>query len=328
MKSYHLLLAFLYQVVLFGTIQSKFFCADKVKGATWHFLEERDVEKSGIDSPETCSQLCEDNSLCKGYTWRTDDIKSWCYMFKKLDDIHSCSGCHSGTFPEVVNGACSEGFEDIISEASTESAKKCADLCYQQSGCHAYTWYDKSTQFPNFCFMYSSCDNEIPCTGCVSENFNCIHTPQCYEYSILDESNRNIMVEISEDGDWGFADAVDLMYTSPRWHGGGYYRIMEPAGHVIPTRYPGRYHCGTANPGWINDENGVLDNLQVGQKEKVELTFCTSPDDNCYSNVDITVTRCPGDFLVYELWNLVSGHERYCAAMYPGYLSPGYTEEN
>lgn len=320
MKHCYIPLAILFcHVVLFGTVQSKL-CADQVKEATWNFLEERDVEKSGVDSPETCFQLCEEDSLCKGYTWRTDDIKSWCFMFKQLDNIHACSGCHSGTFPEVVNGACSEGFEDIIHEASTESAEKCADLCYWQAGCHAYTWYDKSTQFPNFCFMYSSCNNEIPCTGCVSENLNCIQAPECYQYNILDESNRNIMVEISEDSDWGFADALKLIYTSPRWHDNGYYRIMEPAGHVIPTRFPGRYHCGTANPGWINDKDGVLDNLQVGQKEEVELSFCTSPDDECYSHFDITVTRCPGDYYVYQLWDLANkGHARYCAAMYPGY---------
>ena len=168
-------------------------CANSVQcnsGATWNFESGRDVFHPGINTVEECSALCGKHEECVGFTWRFDGVMGWCYEFAVLEGIHECSGCESRTVTEMLEGACSAGSEDIIDEFTVESSRECEQLCLDSDGCRGFTWYEKSTAFPNFCFLYSKCEDELPCIDCSSGRLSCIATPQCYQYKIMDESNR------------------------------------------------------------------------------------------------------------------------------------------
>ena len=100
--------------------------------------------------------------------------------------------------------------------------------------------------------------------------------------------------------------------TSAQWKGEGYYRLMKPAGVQLPEYAPGRYHCGTFYPGWLNGKHPNRSG------EEVERTVCVDTDRvneyDCRWNKSITVTNCKG-YYVYFLSELVGfGGGRYCGA--------------
>ena len=88
-------------------------CATNVTGATWK-LTLGLYHRKAIETVELCSELCKEDASCRGYTWKSDGILGWCYMFKSLDGIHACEGCSSGTFPENLTGACAGSVEDVL----------------------------------------------------------------------------------------------------------------------------------------------------------------------------------------------------------------------
>ena len=82
--------------------------------------------------------------------------------------------------------------EDIIDAGATESSDECAGLCYASDGCRGFTWYDNTTALPNRCFLFTICEDTLPCQHCISGRISCIASPQCYNYKILDEESRNV----------------------------------------------------------------------------------------------------------------------------------------
>ncbi len=128
---------------------------------------------------------------------------------------------------------------------------------------------------------------------------------QCHDYKILDDPTRN-----EDHGEENYCD--NGYETSPDWQGEAYYRVQAPAGDKIPTSSPGYDHCGTWASGWINDEDGAIDQMEEGQEISARVCF-HADSDPCYYSNNITVTKCPGDFLVYHLVNTPGCYERYCA---------------
>ena len=102
------------------------------------------------------------------------------------------------------------------------------------------------------------------------------------------------------------------METSPDWQGGkNWYKMMPPAGVIIPE-VSLRYHqCGTKFPGWLNNAHPA----EGGQQIEGEVCFSWDVDDgdNCHWSQNILVTNC-GSYFVYFLPQTPACHLRYCAA--------------
>ncbi len=253
------------------TIENPFNCNVTAEGKTWKFRQDRDEELFNITNSDGCLFACLENSQCVAYTWLSDVVIDTCYLFHEQEGLHDCSAqCLSGTAPVQFDG---EYFnvspENVVDLFSTNSSETCYKVCVEIEGCLGYTWYDETTQFPYYCFLYADSSSLAPCQGCSSGMVTCIGEtpttttlpttttdvptpgpPQCRNYYVLDEGDRN--------ADYGFGvgycdqEGHDN-YTSPNWVGAGYYRIQEPAGIKIPNSSPGYKHCGTNGSGWIRN---------------------------------------------------------------------------
>ena len=245
-------------------------CNTTAEGKTWKFRPDRDEELFYIASSDACLFACLENSKCVAYTWLSDVVIDTCYLFHEQDGFHDCSAsCFSGTAPQQFDG---EYFnvspENVIDLVTTNSSETCYKICVETIGCLGYTWYDQTTPFPYYCFLYTDVSSLAPCQGCTSGMMTCFEEtrtttlfptttdlpnpgpPQCLNHYILDEGNRNANYGFGV----GYCDQKGHdNYTSPNWVGAGYYRIQEPAGTRIPNSSPGYKHCGTNGSGWIRN---------------------------------------------------------------------------
>ena len=225
--------------------------------------------------------MCKEDSSCHGYTWLVNEVVSFCYKFKKLDGIHACEGCSSGTVPENITGACEGSIDDVIDTATTETVKECFQFCHDTLGCNAYTWFNSSTPFANICFLYASCNEEIPCYGCVTGRINCISSPQCFEYQILDEETRATSNYNCDCSNSCFRDQDGANFISVRWKGDGYYRFVEPSGTMMPESSPGAYHCWTIGSGWLHGPHPEEEGLEVDMEACFDESGSNSTCDYC-----------------------------------------------
>ncbi len=303
------ILAILFEAAVLTGVQAE--CQTKIQEATWNFVPGRDSSHFSIPTVESCQELCSSHPLCKGYTWRFDDIVGWCFEFQELEDLHACAGCYSGTVPIAHDGACVFSPENLVGTVSSESLEDCYQSCTETDGCQGYTWYGQATSLPNICFQLTDCSSVIPCQGCSSGELRCIVPPQCQPggYRVLDDPTRN-----EDHGYEVYCDNDGISQASPDWQGEGYYRIQAPAGDKIPTSSPGAKHCGTRAPGWINDEEGAIEQMEVGQEKTVQVCFDAGSSDSCYYSTNIEVTFCPGNYYVYHLPNTPKCWLRYCAS--------------
>ena len=133
------------------------------------------------------------------------------------------------------------------------------------------------------------------------------------DYKILNDQYRN-----AEKG--GYADLCDVETTwtkSPDWHGPGWYRMMEPAGTVIPENPVDVNQCGTYSPGWLNGTHPEA----VGEPVRRKVCFnyeghyeehVVKNNPICYRNAMIQIINC-GDFYLYNLSDTVACPLRYCS---------------
>ena len=147
---------------------------------------------------------------------------------------------------------------------------------------------------------------------------NCVsltsHLPnQCTEYMVLDEADRSVSA-----GGCGYNGADQCCCDgeeeggtpSTGWQGPGYYRMLSPAGTMLPESSPGSGRCGTGGSGWLQEEHP----REVGVEETMTVCFAVGDDyGSCWEEVEITVTNCDG-FFVYMLPDTVYCDMRYCAS--------------
>ena len=133
--------------------------------------------------------------------------------------------------------------------------------------------------------------------------------PECNDYLVLDDPTRNVNHGYEYNGD------VSGSYcTSVDWQGRNqWYRVIPPAGEVIPQTSVKWSHCGTYNGGWINGNHPT----DVGQHVEVEV--CFSADgyedyDDCVAHHNIGVTNCGSYFVYYLTGEGISCGVRYCSA--------------
>ncbi len=299
--------------VFFTTAQG-FKCKVAGQGLTWNFVPGRDVAHFGIPTEQECREMCSEKSECKGYSWRYDNVVGWCYEFAELESIHVCEDCFSGTLPTRFIGNCDTDPDNIIDELSTASAEDCHKACTDTDGCMGYTFFDETTVFENFCFLYSECLEVKSCDGCSGGSLNCFSPLQCFDYLILDSERRN--------ENYPGAYECDQMNrpnnkTSEDWQGAGYYRFLPPAGIGMATKSPGPHHCATNGVYYIAEESNVIDNMTVG--DEVTVKVCGDGDGDpgdCDIYISIMVTKCPANYFVYKL------QEMGCAQKYCGSLEP------
>jgi len=290
-------------------------CVTSVSGYTWEFKAGTDEEFTGVQTVDACLKKCNENRLCQGYTWVSTGVVSYCYTFQNLVGYHTCAGCSSGTVSSCNPVACSGNVDDILDQVTAQSNQECAKLCYDTPPfiCTAFTYYRSSS----LCFLYSYCNDQVPCNDCNTCSKNCIKQDkpdlpyQCSEYMVMDESDRSVRNGGCgyNGGEQCYCDSEDSRYiTSPRWQGAGFYRLMSSAGTKLTESYLGEFHCGTAAPGWLRGEHPQ----DIGVEKTMTVCFVYR-DYECYMQSDITVTNCNG-YYVYYLPETPSCRMRYCAS--------------
>ena len=286
-------------------------CETSVSDATWQFKDGVDEEFGGVADPEACLQICKESLDCKGYTWTSTGVKSYCYIFKKLDNLHSCEGCFSGTVPSCSSDACIGNVGDILAQYVADSDHECEGFCEMTEGCSAFTYYKGSL----ICFLYSQCTAQVACSECASCTPNCISDLpyQCTNYLVLNEADRSVSNGGCGryDGKGCYHDYRTANNRSPGWQGQNYYRFMSPAGSMLLETKPLYYHCGTSGSGWLDGQHPE----EIGVE--TEMIVCLSPgwndnEDDCIINSTITVTNCDGHFVYMLPETPEAGARRYC----------------
>ena len=299
-------------------------CPMTVKGGSWEFDYDRDTIVPGVKTLQKCSELCLVDNTCLGYTLAKDSNKiiSYCYLFKgyffkDLGEMQACDNCESGTVPTYLDAgqSCSADPDDVLAEESTSTPEQCWDLCSKTLHCSAFNWFNATSFLPNYCFLYSQCSGQRSCDSCVSGRINCIQAPQCFEYSVMDEETRNANIRVDTDKKLSlFCDQTGLEFSSTRWLGPGYYRMLPPAGLYVPEYNPGRHSCGTSVTFWLNGKHPE----EMFVETEVEFCGDAVASGNCNERVKGTVTKCNGYF-VYYLPDTPFEYRRYCAAMQTKY---------
>ena len=190
--------AFIFGAALWSVTQG-LKCKVAGTGLTWNYVPGRDIFSVGIPTEQECRELCSAKSECKGYSWRFDNVVGWCYEFAELEGIHVCDDCYSATAPTRFNGNCDTDPENFIALMSTPSAEDCHSACTDTDGCMGFTWFDGSSIFQNYCFLYSECSTVESCVGCSGGSMNCFGPRQCFDYLVLDSEQRNENYENVDD---------------------------------------------------------------------------------------------------------------------------------
>ena len=124
--------------------------------------------------------------------------------------------------------------------------------------------------------------------GCTPDNL----LPQCMNYLVLSEADRNV--------NFGGAGICDNTLAA------NWYRFTGAAGVQMPTTVPPIYTCGTDAPGWLSTPYPTV------QGQVVNGTVCFNWGGNaCMWSYTVQVAHCGGYFVFY-LPPPVECSLRYC----------------
>ena len=323
------------------------FCNCPESKITWSLNGELELIQD-ISSSENCFQQCflKQDQGCLGYTWYgvQDRLENVCILFSSLDDPYDCENCASNKFEDgfacfcIEEGECSVSNDNYLGDSFASSNQDCYHQCSSHPGCNFYTYYDSSNeQVHDQCVLLSSCSSKTSCgSGCHIGDINCNITiptsttsttsttptttvtsttttaPNCddVEYFTLGEQNRNkespaLYPYHSDNEEDCHQNGED------DWRGTGWYRMVEPAGTMIPESKVDQYQCGTPYSGWLAGSH------PSNPGEEVSLKVCfRGLVTLCEASVDVKVRNC-GDFFLYYLPDTsVIGSDclyRYCA---------------
>ena len=99
-----------------------------------------------------------------------------------------------------------------------------------------------------------------------------------------------------------------------------WYRMMPPAGTMIPEEVVPTYKCGSAGTGWMNGTHPT----NHGENVWRQICFHWS-SKTCRYSTNIEVTNC-GEYYVYKLPIVPTCNCRYCAT-YKGNFSLIHTPQ-
>ena len=153
-----------------------------------------------IPTASACLDLCTKTADCVAFTWLDSDfaiqlLPESCLTYSGFGETVTCRECTSGRVADCQ--LCSQPVgcqigKNLLDAVPGSSEVECKHMCYHKAGCEYYTWYENSTAFMNICFLLSSCENNVDCTGCTSGSHQC-QTEYCkgIEYNLLEDPTRN-----------------------------------------------------------------------------------------------------------------------------------------
>ncbi|CAF1302442.1 unnamed protein product [Adineta ricciae] len=124
-----------------------------------------------------------------------------------------------------------------------------------------------------------------------------IVSPQCYNYTLINDPTRSINVTSSGSS----ACDTSIFSSTPMW-----VRFVGSGGSKIPTSAVAKYQCNTDAPGWYSGNMPITVNTTTSGS----VCFAWS-GSSCYWNSTISVTNC-GWYYVYELVAPSTCSLRYC----------------
>jgi len=291
-------------------------CNNTLAGYTWLFDPEIDQAIPGLPSANDCAEKCLAFPWCMGYTWTIDDAAgSICHLFHELNNLHpchDCSDCMSGMFYPIT-GVCNPNHaDDILATYDAYSELECVDLCAATQDCKYYSWGNGNIfTNNNKCYLFKTCTATDTCESWESGQMACFgsgtNADQCKNYKILNDKDRNI----ENDHTPQLCDRSQANNVSPDWQGHNWYRIMAPAGTMMPTQSPGGAHCGSSASGWMIP----TDIDQFGQTVATTVCFASS-NNECWQKRSINVTLCADTnekYYVYQLPDSYNCNYKYCA---------------
>eukprot|EP00088_Acartia_fossae_P007335 TRINITY_DN13436_c1_g1_i2.p1 TRINITY_DN13436_c1_g1~~TRINITY_DN13436_c1_g1_i2.p1 ORF type:complete len:204 (+),score=38.19 TRINITY_DN13436_c1_g1_i2:83-613(+) len=131
--------------------------------------------------------------------------------------------------------------------------------------------------------------------------------PECGSYTVLSDQLRNHANKTSSFS--AYCDYQRDKKKSGGWVGAGWYRLLPPAGHVIPETSPGSWHCGGQRTGYVNGTHPAT----TGESLDVTFCFCYGSGHECHRKKKGRITNC-GPYYVYYLEEAPDCSARYCGA--------------
>jgi len=139
---------------------------------------------------------------------------------------------------------------------------------------------------------------------------------ECTKYKTLNYTGRAPSNRASKYLGRGYkVDCDSCSNGNPDWKGSNQrYRFTGPFTRMaVKGEVTSQFQCGAYAPCYIEDPK-VHDNLKIGEMKDYVRVCCVSKktlwsggrSNNipCYSSFSITITRCPGDYFVYRLYNM------------------------
>ena len=151
-----------------------------------------------IGNVSACLDLCKKTADCQAFTWMNKDhhlFPESCVTYSDIGELETCEECTSGRLADCQ--LCSQPVgcqidQNFIAAVSTTTEVDCQHVCALTTNCTFYTWVDSSEFLNNMCFLLSSCEDTVECTGCSSGPPSCQEDfCEGIEYRLLDDPTRN-----------------------------------------------------------------------------------------------------------------------------------------
>jgi len=280
-------------------------------GVTYGFDSEMAFYENIVDVWD-CRQKCLLDTRCNGFTFYDGSAHPYpwvCFLFTSNEEEFECEGCESGGKTDCSCGSANlqcvkDENDNLLDVFPSTSEMACKTLCQEFTDCEFYSWFNSSNPIGDECYLFSTCNQVVACSGCSTGPKQCeIKCPD--KYMIMDDSTRNVDYN---DPNTNYCD-WDGSSHSPDWSTAGWYRMMQPAGTQLPEVSPGYQHCGTQAPGWLNStsHSPILGNQVVGK-----VCFDYGSSGICYRSTMIDIRSC-GGYYIYNFPAVQGCNLRYCS---------------
>ncbi|CAC5411148.1 unnamed protein product [Mytilus coruscus] len=113
-----------------------------------------------------------------------------------------------------------------------------------------------------------------------------IGSRDCKTYSEIyaeEKRSKDYLIDLASD-----------QVISDEYLDAGWYRIFSANGDTMPSSSPGKMHCGTINPIWLNGTLPTYDDGIVSREACVQ-----TENDICEDSIDIEIRNCGGYYIYF-----------------------------